>query len=190
MHNHDEPRVYLVGAGPGDPGLLTLRAVECLGRADLVVYDKLVPRRLLDFAPRAEHVCVADLPGGHPQRWPHILSRVREAAAAGKVVVRLKGGDPLIFGRGTEEAEDLRAALSGLADAVRAAGLAAPALVMIGPATARAPELSWLERRPLFGRRVLVTRPKRQAEEMARRLERLGAVPYLLPAVDVLPPAD
>src|SRR5436189_3409668 len=109
MPESSVPRVYLVGAGPGDPGLLTLRAVECLARADLVLYDKLVPPRLLDFAPPgAERVCVADVPGGHPHRWPFILERLVEAANKGKVVVRLKGGDPLVFGRGAEEAEELR----------------------------------------------------------------------------------
>src|SRR5262245_21053518 len=111
MPDPTEPRVFLVGAGPGDPGLLTLRAVECLQRADLILYDKLVPVRLLDFAsPAAERRCVAELPGGHPQRWPHVMQAVLTAARAGKTVVRLKGGDPLIFGRGFEEAEELRAA--------------------------------------------------------------------------------
>src|SRR5207248_1849652 len=92
-------------------GLLTLRAVECLQQADLVLYDKLVPPRLLDFArPGAERVCVTDLPGEHPQRWPHIHRTLVEEANKGKVVVRLKGGDPLVFGRGGEEAEELRQA--------------------------------------------------------------------------------
>src|SRR2546428_4623182 len=105
MADSSEPLVFLVGAGPGNPGLLTLRAVECLARADLVLYDKLVPPRLLDFAtPTAERVCVADVPGGHPHRWPFIQKRLVEAAKPGKVVVRLEGGDPLVFGRGAEEA--------------------------------------------------------------------------------------
>jgi uroporphyrinogen III methyltransferase/synthase len=289
-------RVYLVGAGPGDPGLLTLRAVECLARADLVLYDKLVPPRLLDFAPpAAERRCVADLPGSHPQRWPHIVQAILDAVKLGKTVVRLKGGDPLIFGRGTEEAEELRAAgityeivpgvtaalaaashaeiplthrrlasavafvtghenptkppptldwaalarfpgtlavymgmarldlivrvllehgkppntpaavvssastgdqrcvrttLADLPDAVRSAGLAAPAVVLIGPAVGLAPPHSWFEARPLFGKRVLVTRPRQQASDFVRRLEQLGAVPYVLPAVEIQPPDD
>ncbi len=103
-------RVYLVGAGPGDPGLLTLRAAECLRSANVVIYDKLVNRRLLWLAPEAEQVCVEDLPGPHAQRQPHVCRRLIEAARAGKKVVRLKGGDPLIFGRGGEEAEALRQA--------------------------------------------------------------------------------
>src|SRR5262245_3848967 len=106
-----EPRVFLVGAGPGDPGLLTLRAVECLARADLVIYDKLVPPRLLDYAAlTAERRCAADLAGDHPRRWPYVLQAILDAVRAGKVVVRLKGGDPLVFGRGAEEAEALRQA--------------------------------------------------------------------------------
>ncbi len=99
------PRVFLVGAGPGNTGLLTLRAVECLAQADLVLYDKLVPQRILDFAaPEAERLCVAEMPGCHPDRWPHIHQAMIAAAQQGKRVVRLKGGDPFMFGRGGEEA--------------------------------------------------------------------------------------
>jgi uroporphyrinogen III methyltransferase/synthase len=290
------PRVFLVGAGPGDPGLLTLRAAECLRLADLVIYDKLVPVRLLDFAnPAAERQCVTDLPGEHPQRWPHVVRAVIDAARQGKIVVRLKGGDPLIFGRGAEEAEELRAAgvpyeivpgvtavlaaaasaeiplthraaasavavitghenptkpessldwpalarfpgtlvvymgmarldliagvliengkpaetpatvvalagtgdqrrvtgpLASLADAVRADGLVAPAVIVIGPAVGLMPDLSWFEARPLFGKRVLVTRPRHQAGDFVRKLELLGAVPFVLPGVEILPPAS
>src|SRR5262245_25508606 len=111
MSDHATPHVFLVGAGPGDPGLLTLRAVECLARADYVLFDKLVPPRLLDFAPpAAERVCVADLPGDHKYRWPSIVDALTTAARQGKTVVHLKGGDPFVFGRGGEEAEALRAA--------------------------------------------------------------------------------
>lgn len=103
--------VYLVGSGPGDPGLLTLRAVECLQRADFVLYDYLTSPRILDYAPpSAERMCVDELPGEHPQRWPHIHKRIIEEASRGRTVVHLKGGDPLIFGRGGEEADELRAA--------------------------------------------------------------------------------
>lgn len=287
--------MFLVGAGPGDPGLLTLRAVECLRRADLVIYDKLVPTRLLDFAnPAAERLSVADVPGCHPQRWPTVVKAVIDAARAGKTVVRLKGGDPLVFGRGAEEADELRAAgiayeivpgvtaalaagaaaeiplthrsaasavafvtghenptkpgpgldwpalarfpgtlviymgmarleliadtlvehgkaadtpaavighagtgdqrrvtatLATVADAVRTAGLTAPAVVVIGPAVGLATPTPWFEGRPLLGKRVLVTRPRHQAGDFVRKLELLGAVPYVLPAVDILPPA-
>src|ERR671931_2064713 len=111
MTEPSEPRVFLVGAGPGDPGLLTVRAAELLARADLVLYDQLVPRRVLDLAnPAAEKVCVRDLPGHHPDKYPHIHELLIEHGRAGKTVVRLKGGDPLVFGRGGEEAEALRGA--------------------------------------------------------------------------------
>jgi uroporphyrinogen III methyltransferase/synthase len=290
------PRVFLVGAGPGDPGLLTLRAVECLGQADLVVYDKLVPPRLLDHAPAtAQRVCVSDLGGCHAERYPHVHHALIAAARQGKRVVRLKGGDPFLFGRGGEEAESLRQAgipyevvpgvtaglaaaacagiplthrdhasavafvtghenpakpesgldwaalarfpgtlvvymgisrlpliaqtllehgkapdtpaavvrwgttgdqqtveapLGDLPAAVRAAGLAAPAIVVIGPVVGLRPALAWFERRPLFGKRVLVTRPPHQAGDLVRRLEQLGAVPLVLPAVEIREPAD
>ena len=296
MSDFDEPRVFLAGAGPGDPGLLTLRTAEVLARADLVLYDQLVPKRLLDFARAgAEKICVRDLPGHHPDKYPHIYDRMLEAAREGKVVVRLKGGDPLIFGRGGEEAETLRnagiayeiipgvtAALAAAAyldvplthrahtsavavitghelpqktnnkldwgalakfpgtlvvymgiarlpilvaellkhgmdpatptliveraslgemrsvttrladlEAVRrAAGLEAPGLIVIGEAVRHRQPSSWFEQRPLFGRRVLVTRPKHQAESMVRQLEILGAVPSVLPAIEIRDPAD
>ena len=326
----ETPRVFLVGAGPGDPGLLTLRAIECLARADLVVYDKLVPARLLDFAnPAAERRCVTELghirihcgasvppasgphaggtpapqqgdveaasAGGHSERCTQTMQAVIAAARQGKTVVRLKGGDPLVFGRGSEEAEELRAAgiayeivpgvtaalaagsfaeiplthrsaasavafvtghenpakggsaldwpalarfpgtlviymgmsrlesiakgliengrradepaavvalagtgqqrkvtatLATLAETVRTAGLAAPAVVFTGPAVGLVPAVSWFESRPLFGKRILVTRPRQQAVDFVRKLELLGAIPVVLPAVEILPPSD
>src|SRR5262245_704609 len=103
--------VALVGAGPGHPGLLTLRAAELLARADVVLYDQLVPLALLDHTPaHARRVCVDELPANHPDRYPHIHRLLIESAQAGAFVVRLKGGDPFLFGRGGEEAEALRAA--------------------------------------------------------------------------------
>lgn len=291
-----DPKVFLVGAGPGDPGLLTLRAVECLARADAVLYDKLVPPALLDHAPpHARRICVSDLPGRHPERWPHIHVALIGLARQGLKVVRLKGGDPMIFGRGGEEAAALRAAgipyeiVPGITAAVAAAactdvpltqrgsasavafvtghenplkgdsaldwaalarfpgtlavymgmarlpvlvqvltghgrpadtpvavvqdagtgrqrtavttlgdlfatvtaeGLTAPALILIGEVVRQRPERSWFESRPLFGRRVLVTRPRGQAAGLVRRLELLGAVPFVLPVVECRPPAN
>jgi uroporphyrinogen III methyltransferase/synthase len=296
MSDPANPTVFLVGAGPGSPGLLTVRAAEVLARADLVLHDQLVPPRLLDLAnPAAQKVCVRDLPGHHPDKYPHIHSLLIEAARAGKTVVRLKGGDPLIFGRGGEEAEALRGAgvsyeivpgvtaalaagavleiplthrnyasavalvtghelpnkpgnkldwkvlaafpgtlciymgvarlpvivaellkhgkdadtpsaiverasvgeqrsvfsrLADLEEARRNAGLEAPGLILVGEAVAHRPPHPWFEGRPLFGRRVLVTRPPHQAGEMVRKLEHLGAVAYRLSGVEIREPAD
>ncbi len=291
----NEPRVFLVGAGPGNSGLLTLRAVECLRRADLVLYDRLVPPALLAHAPNAEHLCVTDLPGQHPERASRVNQMLLDAARQGKCVTRLKSGDPLVFGRGGEEADVLRAAgvpfeivpgvsaalgaaayagiplthrqhasavafvtghecpdkpestldwealarfpgtlvfymgvarlapiaqslidhgkppdtpaavvrrattgaqrtvtapLSGLAAAVEAAGLAAPALTIVGSVVGLRDRVDWFERLPLFGKGVLVTRPRHQAADLLRRLETLGAAPYLLPTVEVRDPPD
>jgi uroporphyrinogen III methyltransferase/synthase len=289
------PRVFLVGAGPGNPGLLTLRAVECLGRAEVVIYDRLVPERLLDFiSETAERIPVGSLPGRHAERCPHITTALLDAARRGKRVVRLKGGDPFLFGRGAEEAAALKdagiayeivpgvtagtaagafagiplthrlhasavaivaghecakpdsvmdwpalarfpgtlvfymgianlpiiteklmshgkppntpaaavrwgttgeqrtveASLSKLAAEVRAAELAPPALVVIGEVAELRSHLAWWENRPLFGRRIIVTRPRRQAEPMMRQLEQLGATVFSLPTVAVREPAD
>ncbi|MCS7021805.1 MAG: uroporphyrinogen-III C-methyltransferase [Gemmataceae bacterium] len=107
----DEPRVFLVGAGPGSPDLLTVRAVELLQQADLIIYDQLVPERLLAVArPNADRVCVGDLPGRHADKTGPVLDLMIAAARSGRCVVRLKGGDPLIFGRGGEEIAALRQA--------------------------------------------------------------------------------
>jgi uroporphyrinogen III methyltransferase/synthase len=288
--------VHLVGAGPGDPGLLTLRAAECLAQADFVLYDQLVPVRLLDYAPAsAERVCVADLAGGHPERYPHAHTTMIAAARQGKRVVRLKGGDPFLFGRGGEEAAALRAAgipfevvpgvtaglavpayagiplthrdhasavalitghenpakptsaldwqvlarfpgtlvvymgmsrlpdlvevlvthgkdpltpaaairwgttaeqqtvtspLRDLPQVVRDAGLKAPAIVVIGSVVGLREQLGWLEQRPLFGKHVLITRPRHQAAELSQHLERLGASTYLLPTVEICEPLN
>ncbi|HTU18566.1 MAG TPA: uroporphyrinogen-III C-methyltransferase [Gemmataceae bacterium] len=103
--------VALVGAGPGNPGLLTLRAVELLQRADLVLHDRLVPVRLLDHVPAsARRICVDALHGKHPERWQEVYQIMIDAARRGQRVVRLKGGDPFVFGRGGDEAEALRQA--------------------------------------------------------------------------------
>jgi uroporphyrinogen III methyltransferase/synthase len=291
-----EPLVVLVGAGPGNPGYLTLRAVECLARADLVLYDKLVPPQMLEHAPpEAERICVTDLAERHVERYEPIHQTLLDAARRGQRVVRLKGGDPFLFGRGGEEAEVLRAAgipyeivpgvtaalgaaacagiplthrahasavafvtghenpakpesaldwqalarfpgtltiymgmsrlaeiartliahgkpaatpaavvqrattgaqqtveapLSGIAAAVQAAGLSSPAVTLIGPVVSLRSRLAWFEQRPLFGQRVLVTRPRHQAVDMVRRLEELGAVVYVLPVVAIREPAD
>jgi uroporphyrinogen III methyltransferase/synthase len=296
MEKRATPLVYLVGAGPGDPGLLTLRAVECLNRADVVLHDKLVSPRILDHAPPAAlRVCIEQLAERHVQRLPLVHQTMVDYARQGKVVVRLKGGDPMIFGRGGEEADALREAgityeivpgisaavaagayaeiplthrtcasavafltghenptklessldwaalakfpgtlviymgmarlelivqvllqqgkpadtpaaviqlastgqqltrtstLANLGRMVRDEGLMPPAIVMIGPVVSLRPPHSWFESRPLFGRRVLVTRPGRQSLAMMRRLEDLGAIPVLLPAVEIRDPAD
>ncbi|MCE9529893.1 MAG: uroporphyrinogen-III C-methyltransferase [Planctomycetes bacterium] len=294
--NSKQAIVYLVGAGPGDPGLLTLRGKECLERADFVLYDQLVSPQLLKYAPEsAEKMCVRELADSHPDRWPHVHVKLIEEARLGKCVVRLKGGDPLIFGRGGEEAAALReagipyeivpgvtaalaagayleiplthrslasavafitghehpgkptsridwkmiaafpgtiviymgfsrlnsiipelilhgkepgtpaisvsrastgeqqsvtATLATLDDAIRGAGLTTPALVIIGPVVGLRPVRSWFEERPLLGKRVLITRPRQQAEEFAQRLQELGATPLLLPAIEIRDPAD
>lgn len=103
--------VYLVGAGPGDPGLITLAGVECLQRAEVVVYDYLANEQLLTYAPAsAERIYAGKIGGRHNQDQEEINNLLVEKGRAGKVVVRLKGGDPFVFGRGGEECEALRAA--------------------------------------------------------------------------------
>ena len=96
--------VFLVGAGPGDPGLLTLRGAEVLRRADVVVYDRLAHPSLVDLAPAdAERIYVGKAPGKVELRQEDINALLVERGLAGRTVVRLKGGDPFVFGRGGEE---------------------------------------------------------------------------------------
>jgi uroporphyrin-III C-methyltransferase len=103
--------VYLVGAGPGDPGLLTVRGAELLREADVVLYDRLAAAALLDLAPAAaERINVGKTPGHASTPQDEINRVLVEKGRAGLTVVRLKGGDPFLFGRGGEEAEALLAA--------------------------------------------------------------------------------
>jgi uroporphyrinogen III methyltransferase/synthase len=289
-------RVYLVGAGPGDPGLLTLRGRDLLGLADVVVYDRLVHPALLDLCrPDCERVFAGKAPGEVALEQADIQATLIAAAARGRCVVRLKGGDPFVFGRGGEEAQALAAAgvpfevvpgvtsavaapacagipvthrgvassfavvtghrradaeegpidwsaygrqpdtlvvlmgraalgeiaaalceagrprdtpcavissgtlpeqrtvtapLEGIAAAADAAGLGSPALLVVGEVVRLRSELAWFERRPLAGRRVVVTRTREQGSELAAALRRLGAEPVELPVLAIAPPAD
>ncbi len=103
-------RVILVGAGPGDPGLLTVRAVEALKQADVLVHDGLVDSRVLDLAPQAHRISVAKSRSKHTVPQDAINALIVAHVKTGAIVVRLKGGDPFIFGRGGEEVEAVRSA--------------------------------------------------------------------------------
>jgi uroporphyrin-III C-methyltransferase / precorrin-2 dehydrogenase / sirohydrochlorin ferrochelatase len=103
-------RVSIVGAGPGDPGLLTRKALVCLRSADLVLYDALIDDRLLRYARRAQKFFVGKRAGRHAMTQPVIHGLMIRAARKGRHVVRLKGGDPFVFGRGGEEALALQRA--------------------------------------------------------------------------------
>jgi uroporphyrinogen III methyltransferase/synthase len=130
--------VYLVGAGPGDPGLVTARALELIERADVIVHDRLVPARVLGRArPDAELVYAGKEPGRPGIGQDEINRLLVEHGRAGRTVVRLKGGDPFVFGRGGEEAEALAAAgvPFGVVPGITA-GIAAPAYAGI-PVTHR-----------------------------------------------------
>jgi uroporphyrin-III C-methyltransferase/precorrin-2 dehydrogenase/sirohydrochlorin ferrochelatase len=122
--------VSLVGAGPGDPDLLTRKATQRLGDADLVLYDALVDPKVLDLAPTAQRVFVGKRAGRPQVRQEFINWLMVRAARSGKKVVRLKGGDPFVFGRGGEEGLALAAAgiafevVPGISSAIAAAALA------------------------------------------------------------------
>jgi uroporphyrin-III C-methyltransferase len=131
-------KVYLVGAGPGDPKLITVYGLECIQSADVILYDRLVNDRLLEYAkPDAELIFCGKLPGKHIQIQEEIHQLLVEKASKGKTVTRLKGGDPFVFGRGGEEAEVLAA--QGIPYEIVpgiTAGIAAPAYAGI-PVTHR-----------------------------------------------------
>lgn len=98
-------KVYLVGAGPGDPGLITVKGAGCLRQADVLIYDRLVAPELLDYAPpQAERIYAGKASSDHTLPQDEINRLLVQKACEGKVVVRLKGGDPFVFGRGGEEA--------------------------------------------------------------------------------------
>ena len=108
---HARGRVILVGAGPGDPGLLTVRAVDALRQADVVVHDGLIDPRVLDYAPAtAQRISVAKSRSRHTLPQEAINALIIAHVKTGAIVIRLKGGDPFVFGRGGEEVEAVRAA--------------------------------------------------------------------------------
>jgi uroporphyrin-III C-methyltransferase len=110
MHNRSSTNgiVYIVGGGPGDPGLITVKGLDCLRRADVVLYDRLVAQELLtEASAEAEMIDVGKEPRRHRRSQVEINTLLIEKARAGKIVVRLKGGDPFVFGRGGEECQAL-----------------------------------------------------------------------------------
>lgn len=137
------PKVFLVGAGPGDPRLITVRGRELIEHSDVIVHDELANRALLAWArPGAEQIYVGKCAGRHHVPQAEITRILVAHARAGRRVVRLKGGDPLVFGRGGEEAEGLRAAgvpfeiVPGVTAAVGAAAVAEMPLTHRGIASA------------------------------------------------------
>jgi len=286
-------KVWLVGAGPGDPGLITMAGVACLAGAEAVVYDRLVDPRLLDLAPPdAERISVGKAAASHSLPQEDINALLVAKAREGKSVVRLKGGDPFVFGRGGEEAEALAAAgipfevvpgvtsavavpayagipvthrrmassfavvtghedptkdessidwehlakgvdtlvflmgganlgeiarrlvecgraphtptavvrwgttphqqtvagtLADIADRVAKAGLTPPVVTVVGEVAALRDKLRWYDNRPLFGKRILVTRARGQAGVLSQALAELGAEPVELPAIEIKP---
>ncbi len=283
--------VYLVGGGPGDPGLITVKGVECLKQADVVVYDALSDERLVSHAPAdAERIYVGKRAGQHTLPQDEISKLLAAKAKEGKTVVRLKGGDPFVFGRGGEEADVLRQAgvpfeivpgitsaisvpayagipvthrgvassfavitghedptkevsaldwehlgkgidtliflmgmqnigaiceqlvshgrpadtpaaviregtgprqrtvtgtLENIVARVREAGLGAPAIIIVGEVVGLREKLRWFDNRPLFGKRVLVTRSRRQASVLSKLLIEKGAEAVELPAIAI-----
>lgn len=287
--------VYLIGAGPGDPGLITVRGRDCLRAAEVVVYDYLANPALLREAPEAETIYVGKSKGLHHLPQEEINALLVVLARQGKIVARLKGGDPYVFGRGGEEAlclaqagipfevvpgvtaafaagayagiplthrdyttslglftghedpakklstldweklatgvgtlvfymgmsnldtiaselirygrapetpvavirwatlprqETLVAPLGEIAAVVAAADFKPPAIIIVGEVVALRPQLSWFDRKPLFGRTILVTRAAEQAGEFATMLQELGAQVVECPTIRLAPVAD
>jgi uroporphyrinogen III methyltransferase / synthase len=283
-------KVYIVGAGPGDPDLITWKGRKLLAAADSILFDHLANELLLDLAPKnCERIYVGKKKAVHAFPQEEICAMMIERARRGLTVVRLKGGDPFIFGRGGEEAEALADAgipfevvpgvtsplgiaaysgvplthrdhtkvvtfvtghgvegvdwgkvgqsetlvifmgiwaIRGIADAIIANGrsgdtpaivvrwgtrpdqetltgtlatiadkideahLKPPATVIIGEVVRLHQKLSWFEKLPLFGKRIVVTRAQDQAGELSERLRCLGADAIELPVISIQPPQD
>lgn len=285
-------KVYLVGAGPGDPGLITVRGKELLERAEVVVYDYLASKKLLKHVPEsAERIYVGKKGNVHHAHTQEEINQILvDHASAGKNVVRLKGGDPFIFGRGGEEIQEIQAenipfevvpgvtsataaatyagipithrdftasvafitghedptkkksnvdwsklatgagtlvvymgiknlpiivenllehgrdpktpvavvrwastpeqrsvvgTLETITDVVAEAGIKAPALIIVGEVVSLRDTIDWFEKRPLFGKKIVVTRTRAQASELIHSLEELGADCLECPTIDI-----
>ncbi|RJR17654.1 MAG: uroporphyrinogen-III C-methyltransferase [Desulfobacteraceae bacterium] len=287
-------KVFLIGAGPGDIGLFTLKGKECLARADVVVYDELANRDLLGFAGKeARFIYVGKKAGSHSMPQDEINDLIVRMALEGHRVARLKGGDPFIFGRGGEEACELVKAgipfevvpgvtsaiavpayagiplthrdhtstvafvtghedptkgdsriawdhlasaagtivflmgvgnlaricaellkagrssttpvaviergtlavqrtvagdLESIAEIAKDAKIRPPAIIIVGDVVKLRDQLGWFEQRPLFGRRIVVTRAREQASRFVKLLSEMGAECVEFPAIEIVPP--
>ncbi len=286
-------KVYLVGAGPGDPGLITLKGLKALQKAEVVIYDYLAnPRLLAHVPPEAEKIYVGKKGGHHTLSQEGINRLLVEKASEGRIVVRLKGGDPFLFGRGGEEIEALLEAgipfevvpgitsalavpayagipvthreytstlalitgheaagktdsaidwqalarigtlvflmgmknlpriceelkahgrspetpvaviqwgttprqrvaegtLANIVEEVKKAGLSAPAIILVGEVARLRSRFRWFDRKPLFGKRIVVTRTREQASQLLEALEEAGAECFEIPTIRIVPP--
>jgi uroporphyrinogen III methyltransferase/synthase len=173
-------RVYLVGAGPGDLGLVTLRAKECIERADVIVYDHPANPEMLSWSREDAEIVYAGKEASKPAlRQNEITALLIEKARDGKQVVCLRGGDPFVFGGGAEEA---KAIVDGGIPFEIVPGIAS---TVAGPAHAGS-SLT----RPLSGKRIVVTRARKQASDLSGRLRALGAKVVELPTIRIEPPTD
>ena len=286
--------MYLVGAGPGDPGLIALRGVECIQKADVILYDNLVNPSLLKYArPDAELVFAGKTSKKHTLTQDETNALLVAKAREGKIVTRLKGGDPFVFGRGGEEAQELQKAgiefeivpgisssiaapayagipvthrglasafmvvtghedptkeetaidweqvakffgtrvilmgaesigriaaelmahgaaadtpvamvrwgttcqqqtiqgtLGTIGDIAERTGFKPPAVTVIGEVARLRNQLNWFEKRPLFGKRIVVTRSREQASELVQQLTELGSDVLEIPTISIKPP--
>ena len=288
-------KVYIIGAGPGDPGLITLKAVQALAGADVVIYDNLVNEELLKYAPVNARFTYAGKQGGdHTLSQDQINALLEQEARAGHTVARLKGGDPFIFGRGGEELQVLAAngipfevipgvtsaiaapayagiplthrrmastvafvtghedptkgksdidwqalarigtlvflmgvkniekivkeledngrspkapvalirwgttarqeiltgTLSSIVKLAREQKFAPPAIFVVGEVVALRDTLQWFDSKPIFGKGVVITRPEKQADDLAQLLIKAGANPIHFPTIKIVPPAS
>jgi len=289
-------KVFLIGAGPGDPGLLTIKAKECIEAADIVVYDYLASPLLLKYAKReAEVIYVGKKGGDHTLSQDKINLLLIEKAKQGFDVARLKGGDPFVFGRGGEEAQMLLShgvpyevipgvtsaiaapayagipvthrdhasfvsfitghedptkedtsmqwdiyaksnatlvflmgvknlenivknlvengkpsdtpvalvrwgttpqqqtvtgTLETIVERVRETKLKSPSIIIIGHVVSLRDELAWFDNRPLFGKRIVITRARTQASNLVSQLSKLGAACIEIPTIEISPPED
>ncbi|MEX2461250.1 MAG: uroporphyrinogen-III C-methyltransferase [Paenibacillaceae bacterium] len=287
-------KVFLVGAGPGDPKLITIRGMEAIKKADVIVYDRLAsPRLLMNAKPGTEKIFVGKLPDKHTLKQEEINQLLVDLALQGKIVIRLKGGDPCVFGRVGEEAEllaqhqiefeiipgitsaigvpayagipvthrdytssftivtgheytnktysdvnwdklanstgtlvflmgvtnlanirdelirfgrspdlpvalirwgtwmeqeTLTGTLETIVDQVHEANFQSPAVIIVGEVVELRKKLAWFEKKPLFGRRILVTRARNQASELVDAIDDLGGEALEFPVIQLQAP--